>query len=57
MNVLHQVVKKALSFIGVLESGWMSTSSNLPVFTAVIKLLAFADAFVKQSVKQFWVGM
>ena len=29
----------------------------LPLFTAVIKLSAFTDAFVKQSVQQFWVGM
>ena len=35
----------------------MSSSSGLPVFTTVIKLSAFADAFDKQSAKQFWVGM
>ena len=28
---------------------------NLTVFTAVIKLSAFADNFVKQTAKQFWV--
>ena len=31
VNVLHQVVKKALCFMSVLKSGWMSTSDNLPV--------------------------
>ena len=28
-------------------------SNDLPVFVAVINLSAFADAFVKQSAKQF----
>ena len=54
-NVLHQVDKEVLCSMSVLKSGWMSTLGNLPVFTAVIKLSAFADAFVKQSDKQFWI--
>ena len=57
MNVPHHVDKKPLCSMSVLKSGWMSTLGNLPVFTAVIKLSAFADPFVKQSHKQFWVGM
>ena len=40
--------KKALCFISVLKSMWMSTSSNLLVFTAVIKLSAFADGMWAQ---------
>ena len=47
--------KKALCSMSVLKLGCISTLRNLPVFTAVIKLSAFADAFVKQSDKQFWV--
>ena len=54
-NVLHQMDKEVLCSMSVLKSGWMSTLGNLPVFTAVIKLSAFADAFVKQSDKQFWI--
>ena len=57
MNVLHHGVKKALCSMRVPKLWWMSTSSHLPVFTAVIKLSAFADAFERQSAKQFWVGM
>ena len=53
MNVPHHVDKNALCSVTVLKFGWTSTSNNLPVFTAVIKLSAFADAFVKRSAKQF----
>ena len=56
-NVLHRVDNNALCFMSVLKFGWMSTSHNLLVFTAVIKLSAFADDFVKQSAKQFWAEL
>ena len=49
MNGLHHVDNKALCSMSVLKFGETSTSNNLPVFTALIKLSAFADAFVKQS--------
>ena len=55
--VLHQVDRKALCFLRVLRSGWMLTSSNFPICTAVIRLSALTEAFVRQSAKQFWVGM
>ena len=35
--------------MGVLKFGCMSTSDNSSVFTDVIRLSAFASAFVKQS--------
>ena len=57
INVLHHVDKKVLCSISVPKIGSMSTSSNSPVFTCVIELSAFADAFVRQSATQFWVGM
>ena len=56
-NVLHKVDKKALCSIRVLKTGWISTSSNLPGCTAAIRVSALAEAFVKQSGKQFWVRM
>ena len=43
--------------MSVLKLGWTSNSNSLTVFTAVIKLSACADDFVKQSAKQFWVEM
>ena len=54
---LHHVDKNALCYMRVLKFGWTSTSNNLTVCTAVIKLSAFADNFVKQTAKQFWVEM
>ena len=48
-NVLQQVDRKALYSMRVLKSGRMSTSSNFPVCTAVIRLSALAEAFVRQS--------
>ena len=57
MNVLHHVDKKALCSMSVLKLGCMSTSNSVPVFTAVIKLSAFVDAFVRQSDWQFWVEL
>ena len=59
MNVLQQQVnKKALCFHECSNSsGECQHLINLPVFTAVIKLSAFADAFVEQSAKQFCVGI
>ena len=55
--VLHHVDKNALCYMRVLKFGRTSTSNNLTVFTAVIKLSAFVDDVVKQSAKQFWVEM
>ena len=52
-----KVDKEALRSIIVLKSRWMSTSSKFPVSTTVIRLSALDEAFVKQSAKQFWVGM
>ena len=57
MFFLHHVDKNALCYMRVLKFGRTSTSNNLTVFTAVIKLSAFADDFVKQSAKQFRVEM
>ena len=57
MNVLYHVDKNAMSSMRVLKFGWTSTSHNLTVSTAVINLSAFADNFVKQTNKQFWVEM
>ena len=57
INVLHHVDKNALCSMRVLKFGWTSTSKNLTASTAVIKLSAFTDVFVKQSAKQFWVEM
>ena len=54
---LHHVDKNALCYMRVLKFGRTSTSNNLTVFTAVIKLSAFVDDYVKQSAKQFWVEM
>ena len=54
---LHHVDKNALCYMRVLKFGRTSTSNNLTVFTAVIKLSAFVDDFVKQTAKQFWVEM
>ena len=53
INVLHHVDKKALCSMSVLKLVCMSTSNSFPVCTAVINLSAYADAFVKQSAKQF----
>ena len=53
MNVLHHVDKKAVCSMSDLKFGRTSNSNNLTVFTAAIKLSAFADDFVKQSAKQF----
>ena len=36
MNVLHQMDKKGVVFHECSKSGWMSTSGNIPVVTAVI---------------------
>ena len=52
---LHHVHKNALCYMRVLKFGWTSTSNNLTVCTAVIKLSVFADNFVKQTAKQFLV--
>ena len=57
MNHLHHVDKRTFCSMSVLKFGWTSTSNDLPVFTAVIKLSAFADDFVKQSAEIFWVEM
>ena len=43
IKVLHQVDKKTLCPMSVLKYGWMSTSNNLLVFTAVIRLSVFAQ--------------
>ena len=42
--------------MSVVKLGWMSTSRNLPVSSALIKLSAFDDAFVKQYAKLFGAG-
>ena len=52
-----KVDKEALRSIIVLKSRWMSTSSKFPVSTTVIRLSALDEIFVRQSAKQFWVGM
>ena len=57
MKVVHHVDKNALFSMSVLKVGLTSTSKNLTASTAVIKLSAFADAFVKQFAKQFRVEM
>ena len=51
----HHVDKNALCYKRVLKFGRTSTSNNLSVFTAVIKLSAFVNDFVKQSAKQLRV--
>ena len=51
INVQHQEDKKALCCISALKSGWMPTSGNVPVFTAVIKMSAFADG-LRQAICQ-----
>ena len=50
MNVLHHVDKNGLCSMRVLKFGRTLTSHNLTVFTAVIKLSAFADDVVKRPV-------
>ena len=57
INVLHHADEKALCSMSVLKLGCVSISNMFLVFTAVIKLSAFADAFVRQSARHFWVGM
>ena len=57
MNALHHIGKHALCSMVVLTFGRTSTSKNLTASTAGIKWSAFADDFVNQSAKQFWVEM
>ena len=47
----------ALCFHECPQIEWISTSNHFTVFTGEIRLSAFADAFVRQSVIQFWVGV
>ena len=54
---LHHVDKNALCYMRVLKFGRTLSCNNLTVFTAVIKLSAFVDDFVKQSARQFRVEM
>ena len=53
----NHVDENALCYMRVLKFGRTSTSNKLTVFTAVIKLSAFVDDFVKQSAKQLRVEM
>ena len=53
MNVWHHVDKKALCSMSVLQLECMSTSDSFPVFTAVIKFIACADAFTAEDHEYF----